>query len=406
MFWKMITHWFNRKRQPSRTHTPRKGRGSNRFCLSLESLENRYTPSGISGHVFQDVTGNGLSADDTPRAGVRVELIRDLNQDGALDRGDGAPVAVTFSGLDGSYSFQNLTAKTYFVREVLPFHNVRTAPALSPYYTVNLSGSDVTGKDFDSFRVPEAGVLKHVYFLINGTTKVTDLRGNVHQGDTVQAFFTVRRGETAQVTLVSYTALGATFDPTTAGQQAISDVQSGTFGPGTHSLTVQVPNQFFQVDFVLGAAIDHFGPAGSKIFYTPQHRLISADNGGIAPVVSGSLSGVAFLDNNKNHAYDAGDSGISNVVITLTGVDDQNNPVSMTINTAQDGTFSFTGLAAGTYTLSATLPPINGFQNELPLAGNLGGSPNLGEIDSIVIPAGGTGVGYDFGEIPVANGGV
>jgi hypothetical protein len=31
---------------------------------------------------------------------------------------------------------------------------------------------------------------------------------------------------------------------------------------------------------VFGGVIQQFGPARSNIFYSPQHRLISADNGG------------------------------------------------------------------------------------------------------------------------------
>ena len=146
MVWNALAQWTLRTPTRSRTHEPRKGSRRLRTHVDVECLEDRLTPSGISGHVFQDVTGNGLTADDTALKGVRVELFRDVNHDGKLDRHDGAPVAVAFSKQDGSYSFSGLSAGTYFVREVLPFHNVRTAPVLSDYYTVNLpAGSTVTG---------------------------------------------------------------------------------------------------------------------------------------------------------------------------------------------------------------------------------------------------------------------
>jgi hypothetical protein len=48
-------------------------------------------------------------------------------------------------------------------------------------------------------------------------------------------------------------------------------------------MTVVVPRCYFQIDFVCGSVIDHFGPAGSNIFYSAEDRLISADNGGSAP---------------------------------------------------------------------------------------------------------------------------
>ena len=59
-----------------------------------------------------------------------------------------------------------------------------------------------------------------------------------------------------------------------------------TFGPGEHTLTVKLPGSNFQVDFVCGGVIQHLGPAGSNNSYTPQGRLISADNGG--PVCASS----------------------------------------------------------------------------------------------------------------------
>ena len=119
--------------------------------------------------------------------------------------------------------------------------------------------------------------------MINGKKKVTNLRGQVHQGDLVQAFFTVKAGHTDTLSLVSYTAPEPTFVASQAGQQHIYDLATGTFSTGHYSLTVHVPKCYFQVDFVCGLAIDHFGPAGSNIFYSAEGRLISADNGGTAP---------------------------------------------------------------------------------------------------------------------------
>ena len=105
------------------------------------------------------------------------------------------------------------------------------------------------------------------------------MRGSVHQGDTVEVIFTVPAGETPhRFSFVTYTAPGSTFDADIAHQQMVYDSDSGVIGPGVHTLTVTVPDSYFQIDFVCGEIIDHLGPAGSNIFYTPQGRLISADN--------------------------------------------------------------------------------------------------------------------------------
>lgn len=67
---------------------------------------------------------------------------------------------------------------------------------------------------------------------------------------------------------------------------------TGTFGPGPHSLTVKIPTTDYQIDFVCGLAINQlepnqnsnaYGPDSAEILYTPEQRLISADNGGTTP---------------------------------------------------------------------------------------------------------------------------
>src|SRR5262249_26856202 len=101
----------------------------------------------ISGTKYLDITGNGLTGDDTPLGGVTINLYRDTNPDGVLTAADGGPVAttVTASGT-GTYSFANLLAGKYFVQEVVPTGYVRTYPTLTDTYTVNAAaGSSTTG---------------------------------------------------------------------------------------------------------------------------------------------------------------------------------------------------------------------------------------------------------------------
>jgi hypothetical protein len=90
------------------------------------------------------------------------------------------------------------------------------------------------------------------YFLINGTTQVASLDGNVNAGDNVRAVFTISAGCTsAAVSLTAY----RTTAPDGAGNRTIItpafDSDSGTFGPGTHAVSVTVPNDYFKVVFDL-----------------------------------------------------------------------------------------------------------------------------------------------------------
>lgn len=80
----------------------------------------------------------------------------------------------------------------------------------------------------------------------------------------------------------------ATFSADTANQQTVFDTATATLAAGAHTLSVDVPNCFFQVDFVLGSPISTLGPAGSSNFYGAQGRLISAMNGGTTSCSAGA----------------------------------------------------------------------------------------------------------------------
>jgi hypothetical protein len=237
-------------------------------------------PATIKGTKWRDMTGNGKSSDDVPLGGTVIYL--DMDNDGIKDSGDPS----TTTAADGTYQFSGLVAGTYVVRELLASGMVRTGPALSDNYVVTLAaGGTASGKDFTNYNTCDTCTLTNVYYTItrNGTsTNVSTLAGNTNQGDEVTVTFTVPAGSGPEyLSLVSYTAPDAYFDANRASQQQIFEAQTGFFLPGTHSMNVSLPGSNYQVDFVCGPIINQLGPAGSNIFYTPQNRLISADNDGL-----------------------------------------------------------------------------------------------------------------------------
>ncbi len=124
-----------------------------------------------------------------------------------------------------------------------------------------------------------AKCVTQVRWKVNGKS-VAKLHGSVKQGDTVEVEFKVpAKCPAREMTLVSYTAPEAKFTNANAHQQKIHQADSGTFGPGVHTLKVQVPPCYFQVDFVFGPAIAQFDPK-KGVTYSAQERLICATNGG------------------------------------------------------------------------------------------------------------------------------
>jgi hypothetical protein len=126
---------------------------------------------------------------------------------------------------------------------------------------------------------------------------------------------------------------------------------------------------------------------------------------GFAPPVAGvtSLSGFVYADNNFSGTRDPGEGGISGITITLTWLDAQGNAVSLSTVTGSDGSYTFTNLAAGTYTLTEQLPSF--YFNGTNSVGTVNGSADgalVGNnaIGSIVLNAGNAGVEYDFAVVP------
>jgi hypothetical protein len=79
--------------------------------------------------------------------------------------------------------------------------------------------------------------------------------------------------------------------------------------------------------------------------------------------------------------------------VTVTLLDGNGNVVATTQTTDANGDYQFTGLAAGTYSISV-LDTSYGW--ETGLAGSLGGTALTGEITDIVVAAGASGTNYDF----------
>jgi uncharacterized repeat protein (TIGR01451 family) len=358
----------------------------------------------ISGIKFQDMAGNGASADDKPLAGVTIKLYRD-DGDHVRDAGDTLVTSTVTASGTGAYAFSNLPKAFYFVEEVVPTGWVRTGPTTVGYYAADLTGttSTITGDNFTNFKICNCkDDISCMYFIINGCTTVSTLAGNVHQGDTVRAVFTLTETET--FSLVSYTAPDPTFVAEHSQQQVIFDSDTATYGPGTHSLTVVVPNSYFQIDFVCGTPLTILGPAGSNIYYTPQGRLISSDNGGTtvptqlgALTGTGSIAGGIYVDANNNGKKDSGEAGIAGAKITLTGVTSTGERVKVTLTTDAYGNFKFTGLKAGAYKLSEG--SLEGRRDGRDTAGSKGGNVTNDVISNITIGSGIAATGYLFGEL-------
>ena len=100
---------------------------------------------------------------------------------------------------------------------------------------------------------------------------------------------------------------------------------------------------------------------------TRKNRFFSSDNGGngvAASNVGPSISGMVFCDENLNGVLDAADDIPAGAVVSLKN---SGGSVIATATTGANGSYSFTGIAAGTYSVFVSTPaaghlagPING----------------------------------------------
>jgi hypothetical protein len=162
----------------------------------------------------------------------------------------------------------------------------------------------------------------------------------------------------------------------TSGTFSFGDVASLQF---TFNQT-GVPDVDFQIDQIVAANQNNTG-----------------FNFGNFPI-PGSLAGGKFVDGNQNGMHDPGEPPVAGVIITLTGTNDLGQPVNLQTQTAADGSYSFTSLRPGTYTLTET-PPIN-FIIGAPHLGSLGGTIVTNVVmGNIVLTPGANGINYDFLEV-------
>lgn len=161
--------------------------------------------------------------------------------------------------------------------------------------------------------------------------------------------------------------------------------QSGNVVNGT----LLAPNYNFKLEGNFNGEI--IGGGGKMTFRSGAHVNQIAFTGNTTP--QGSLSGAVL-----NEATGA---GLANVLITLTWTNSQGQQMSLTTYTAANGTYSFTGLQADTYTLSETLPSTYVDQAPQNQVGSLGGSTSTDLFTGIVLGLNGNnfnGSGYVFAD--------
>lgn len=387
-------------------------------------------PSTLSGRVFVDGNANARrdGGENAGLPGVTVRLT------GTNDLGQAIDCTVTTTGA-GDYAFPDAGAADATCRTLRPgTYAVAQTPPSGLTVTGAFAGSAGGSGQPANTPLPGAGVTSVTgIVLAQGTTATSYDFGVTGQGLSGSVY-------------VDANGNGVR-DPGEAGIAGVTVTLSGTTSGGQDVCTAINPNPCAVVTNASGSYQFLNLPASNGTGYTvteqsqatpPLSRYTdgtdragtvngatrgTAGNDVVTGVVlalgdlavdydfgerAGSLAGAVYVDANDDGVRQGGEPGIPGVTITLSGTTLDGVNVctllpSCTVTTAADGSYSFPNLPAGTYTLTQTQPAAYADGRDTAGTVNGGASGTAGGagtsvISNVVVPPGGTGTDYLFGE--------
>ncbi|MEZ5039338.1 MAG: SdrD B-like domain-containing protein [Saprospiraceae bacterium] len=301
-----------------------------------------YQPASLGDYVWEDLNGNGIQDDgDTGVEGVTVNL-KDEN---------GEVIETTTTGPDGSYSFTDLAPGTYSVQFVLPSGGYTYSPlnvgddALDSDANSAMGGMTAltTLQSGENDPTLDAGIYQTASL---GDYVWEDLNGNGIQDD----------GDTGVegVTVNLKDENGEVFRTTTTGPDGAYSFTE--LIPGTYSVQFVLPSGYQYSPLNIGDDALDSDADPTQNGMTATTTLASGENdptldAGIYQTAS--LGDYVWEDLNGNGIQDDGDTGVEGVTVNLK---DESGDVIETTTTGPDGSYSFTGLDPGTYSVQFVLP--------------------------------------------------
>ncbi len=169
----------------------------------------------------------------------------------------------------------------------------------------------------------------------------------------------------------------------------------GTLNPGGTG-TILVVVQVSSDPAYLGVNLRNVATTSTT---TPEVTLEdnTDDHENVPELDLAAITGYVWHDVNEDVVFDPSEDGIEGVLITLTGIDIFGNSVVMTTTTAADGSYAFTNLYPGDYTLTETQPaPYLSTGSSVGSEGGTNNPPD--QITDITLESGDLGLNYNFGE--------
>ncbi|WP_420571290.1 SdrD B-like domain-containing protein [Kordia sp.] len=257
----------------------------------------------ISGNVYDDNDESGAQdAGEDDLDAITVTLYADNNANGTVDAGDTA-ISTAVTGVDGAYSFANVTAPNTVVAVTVPSNTVDFTYTLTTAGEVNTS-STTTDVPNVNFGINEVQVIDY------------NISGTVFDDDNANGVNDTEAGlDAVTVTLYTDNNNDGTVD---GGDTVITSTTTGV--DGTYSFAnVTVPNTLVGVTVPSNTANFTYTltTAGAINTSSTITDITGADFGvNQEQIINYNISGTVFDDDNENGTNDS-EAGLNGITVTL-----------------------------------------------------------------------------------------
>ena len=345
------------------------------FCEAL--------PASISGYVYHDESNDGIrDLQEQPIPGVAVHLFNE----------QGNTVASVDTDSQGRYEFVGLNPGVYSVVAEQP---VGYSDGIDSIGTVqgNPVGNNPVNDQLAGVHVKQGQVAVDYNF---GEVLPASLAGRVHVDLDGDCLYDPSEPVLSGVMVRLFDHMGAEVDQVLTdlnGRYAFVDIP-----PGEYTVIEEQPDGYFDGGASVGTHGGNVLDANriGGVVLTSGQNAASYD---FCELPGAELAGHVFADLNDNCEFDDSEMGIVGVAIEL---QDETGSVIASTMTDANGYYSFSGLAAGIYSVSEIQP--EGWLQGNQRAGSAGGDTSRDDLISHVPVAWGDRLtDYDFCELMPAS---